>query len=202
MRAKRRAGPRRPAVFLDRDGVLNRLVMRDGRGASPRRLADFRLLPGAGTAVRALRGAGFLVIVVTNQPDVARGVLDAAELGRMHEILAAKLGVDAIYACTHDDENGCCCRKPRPGLLLRAGEELNVDLPASYMIGDSWRDVGAGRAARCRTVLVSNRVGNRSTGEDADFVVRSFKAAVSLILPHAGSGRTSKPGQTRPPLHS
>jgi D-glycero-D-manno-heptose 1,7-bisphosphate phosphatase len=189
-------------VFLDRDGVLNRLVMRDGRGLSPRRLGDFRLLPGAGGAVRALQGAGFLVIVVTNQPDVARGFLDAAELGRMHEILAGKLGVDAIYTCTHDDQDGCCCRKPQPGLLLRAGEEWSVDLSASYLIGDSWKDVGAGRAAGCRTVLVSNGVDHRSRGEDADFVVRSLKAAVSLILPPAPGGRTSKPGRTRPLLHS
>jgi D-glycero-D-manno-heptose 1,7-bisphosphate phosphatase len=144
----------RAGVLLDRDGVLNRLVTRDGRGVSPRRVSEFALLPGAAEAVGRLRRAGLPVGVVTNQPDIARGLLAREELERMHELLRRELRLDGIYVCGHDDADGCDCRKPRPGLLRAAAEELSLDLAESWMVGDSWKDVEAARSAGCRAILI------------------------------------------------
>ena len=171
----------RPAAFLDRDGVLNQLVVRDGRGVSPRRLADFHCLPGVAQAVELLRQAGFLVIVVTNQPDVARGFLDLNGLNGMHVRLREAVRVDAIYACCHDDVDGCDCRKPKPGLLLRAAKEWQIDLGKSFLVGDSWKDIEAGRAAACTTMLV-HRAGQHYAGPKPDFIVSDLSNAVEAIL--------------------
>ncbi|HEV8384922.1 MAG TPA: HAD family hydrolase [Candidatus Acidoferrales bacterium] len=146
--------PMRPGVLLDRDGVLNRVVVREGRRVSPRSLAEFELLPGAARAVASLRGAGLPVVVVTNQPDVARGLLAPEELARMHEHLRRRVQPDEIYACLHDDADGCACRKPRPGLLLRAAADFHLDLARSWMVGDSWKDVEAAQAAGCRMIFI------------------------------------------------
>ena len=127
----------RPGVLLDRDGVLNRVVRRAGRGVSPRSFAEFELLPGVARAVASLREAGLPVLVVTNQPDVARGLLEPAELERMHEHLRRHVQPDEIYACLHDDAERCACRKPRPGLLLRAAIDFRLDLSHTWMVGDS-----------------------------------------------------------------
>src|SRR5579863_8623386 len=142
------------AVFLDRDGVLNQLVFREGRGASPRRFEDFELLPGAGGAVDSIKRAGLLTVVVTNQPDLSRGALDLAELGRMHDFLRSTARVDAIYVCPHARGDRCDCRKPKPGLLLRAAKDLAIELDRSYLVGDSWSDIEAGHASGCVTLLV------------------------------------------------
>ena len=145
----------RPAVFLDRDGVLNRLVLAHGRQVAPRTLRDFSLLPGVGRAVRRLRRAGFVVIVVTNQPEIARGRLPLADLELMHLRLRSLLPVHAVYTCPHDDSDFCHCRKPLPGLLFRAAHDWLIALRDSFMVGDSWRDIAAGRAAGCHTVDLS-----------------------------------------------
>ncbi len=152
------------AVFLDRDGVLNRLVARpDGTLGSPRSLKDFTLLPGVASTVRALARAGFKTVVVTNQPDIARGRLDPAELERMHARLRQEVSVDAILTCPHDERDHCGCRKPLPGMLLQAGKALGVDLERSFLVGDSWKDIAAGYAVGCRTILVGERV-DKSVG--------------------------------------
>lgn len=150
----------RRAVFFDRDGVLNRVVMRVGEGGapaivgSPRHIAEFELAEGAAEVVGRLRGAGFLVFVVTNQPDLARGLLEPAELEAMSSRLREEVGVDEVVVCPHDDRDGCGCRKPKPGMLEELASRWGVALDSSYMVGDSWRDMEAGRAAGCRTVLV------------------------------------------------
>lgn len=171
----------RSAVFLDRDGVLNRLVVRDGRAGSPRTLEEFELLPGVDLAVDILRRASLLVVVVTNQPDVARGFLTPAELERMHECLGRFVSVDAIYTCSHDDEDACPCRKPKPGLLLRAAQELQIPLRKSFLIGDTWKDIEAGKAAGCTTFLI-NPANKNFAGLAPDFVVSNLPAAVEAIL--------------------
>ncbi len=145
----------RPGVLLDRDGVLNSVLVRFGRGFSPRKFAEFELLPGVAAAVALLRKAGLPVLVVTNQPDIARGLLRPAELERMHEFMRVHVSVDRIYSCTHDDSDDCICRKPRPGLLLRAAAEFHLDLVHSWMVGDSWKDIEAARAAGCRSIFVA-----------------------------------------------
>lgn len=171
----------RRAVFLDRDGVLNRLVMRDGQGVSPRALAEFALLPGVRPAVEALQRASLLVIVVTNQPDLARGALTPAELARMHGRLARAVRVNGIYTCPHDDRDGCACRKPNPGLLRRASLDWNISLEASFLVGDTWIDIAAGKAAGCATIQIA-AVPCVTASVTADFTVQDLPAAAELIL--------------------
>jgi D-glycero-D-manno-heptose 1,7-bisphosphate phosphatase len=149
------AGLRR-AVFLDRDGVLNRALTRDGRPYPPASLLEFEILPGVAEACRRLRAAQFLLVVATNQPDVGRGTLRREAVEELHAYLLRTLPLDRIevsYAAGGEnppDEY----RKPRPGMLLRAARELGIDLTRSFMVGDRWRDIDCGYAAGCRTVLI------------------------------------------------
>ena len=144
----------RSAVFLDRDGVLVEATVRDGVPQSARSLADFQILPGVAEACERLHQAGFALIVVTNQPDVARGILTAEAVEEMHRELRERLPLDDIAVCFHDDADGCDCRKPRPGMLLAAAERWGVDLAASFLVGDRWRDVEAARRAGCAAIFV------------------------------------------------
>jgi D-glycero-D-manno-heptose 1,7-bisphosphate phosphatase len=169
----------RGAIFLDRDGVLNDPVWRDGAPASPRRATDFRIAAGAADAVRRLRAAGLPVFVVTNQPDLARGTLGAGEHARMLSMLRAAVPVDDVAVCPHDDADGCACRKPKPGMLEELAARHGVALARSVMVGDSKRDLEAGRHAGCRTILL-RRDYNR--GLEADTVVETLGEAVDEIL--------------------
>ncbi|MGA3027956.1 MAG: transaldolase [Bryobacteraceae bacterium] len=146
--------PRRKAVFLDRDGVLNRAIVRDGRPYPPTRLDELELLPGVASACAALRASGYLLILVTNQPDVARGKQTLAGVEAMNRAVIEKLRLDGCEVCAHDDGDGCECRKPQPGLLTAAARTFDVDLAGSFMVGDRWRDIEAGRRAGCRTVFI------------------------------------------------
>jgi D-glycero-D-manno-heptose 1,7-bisphosphate phosphatase len=148
--------PRHAAVFLDRDGVLNRSVYRDGVSSPPISLDEFELLPGVREAVDQLKNAGYVLVVVTNQPDIARGTQVASVVDAMNEVIQRELGVDAVLVCPHDDVDDCACRKPKPGLLLEAIERFDIDRDRSFMVGDRWRDVAAGRAAGCRTIQVGS----------------------------------------------
>jgi len=183
------------AVFLDRDGVLNKLVDSNGRAVAPRVLAEFALLPGVDAAVAALQRAALLTVVVTNQPEIARGGLDPVELARMHEFLRGAVPLDAIYVCPHDDADGCACRKPKPGLFWRASREWNINLEASFLVGDTEKDLAAGKAAGCTTILISPFESAAATLQ-ADFVARDLPAAAELILrkllarSHGPAGRT------------
>jgi D-glycero-D-manno-heptose 1,7-bisphosphate phosphatase len=148
------SGPLRRAVFLDRDGVLNRPVVRNGKPYPPASLDEFEILPDAAQAVSLLRGLGFYLCVVTNQPDVARGSQSVSNVEAMHARLRDRLQLTDFYVCYHDDADSCECRKPRPGLLLRAAAERELSLSESYMVGDRWRDVDCGHAAGCTTVFI------------------------------------------------
>lgn len=171
--------PRR-AVFLDRDGVLNRAVMRGGRPFSPASAEETELLEGVEAACRALKAAGFLLICVTNQPDIARRTRTRAEVEAINEKLKSALGLDDVRMCPHDDGDGCACRKPKPGLLLDAARDFDIDLKSSIMVGDRWRDVEAGKQAGCRTVFVDHGYAEeRPTG--ADFVCSGLQDALAWI---------------------
>ena len=171
----------RRAVFLDRDGVLTRSDVRDGKPYAPRRLEDLELLPGVVETTRALRDAGWLRVVVTNQPDIATGKLTSAVLAAMHDRLREWLPLDDIRTCCHTDADACDCRKPKPGLLLAAAREHDIDLRASFMVGDRWRDVSAGKAAGCRTIFLD--YGYAEALRDApDFVVKLLPEAGRIIL--------------------
>src|ERR1700733_7593441 len=137
----------RRAVFLDRDGVINRAIVRDGKPYPPRNLTELRILPGVREACQSMRELGYLLILVTNQPDIGRGTADAQEVSAMHDHLRRYLRLDDVKLCPHDDAAQCECRKPKPGLLLEAAREWNIDLSASYFVGDRWRDIEAAQRA-------------------------------------------------------
>jgi D-glycero-D-manno-heptose 1,7-bisphosphate phosphatase len=186
-----------PAVFIDRDGTLNDMVYDENHGTfdSPRRADQVRLRPGATEFVRGVRAAGFLAVIVTNQPGVAKGTLTQADLdavhGRLAELLAAGgASWDALYVCPHHPGvSACDCRKPKPGMLLQAAKEHGIDLARSWMVGDGLVDIGAGRAAGCRTILVSNlkieQIERFLEWEHGapDHVARTLAEALTIIVP-------------------
>jgi D-glycero-D-manno-heptose 1,7-bisphosphate phosphatase len=148
------ASDARPAVFLDRDGVLNEALVRDGRPFPPRSPEELVVVPGVPDACARLRARGLVLVVVTNQPDVARGLQSAEDVAAINARLRAAIAIDALYVCPHDNDDQCPCRKPKPGMLLAAARDLALDLPRSFMVGDRWSDIEAGRAAGCRTVYI------------------------------------------------
>ena len=134
--------PGRPAIFLDRDGVLNDVVWRDGKPASPRSADELHVADGAAQAVADFRAAGYLAFVVTNQPDVRRGKMSAEALDAIHAALIQRVPVDEVRACLHDNADQCDCRKPKAGMLLDLAARWDVDLTRSWMVGDMDRDIG------------------------------------------------------------
>jgi len=179
---------RRPAVFLDRDGVLIDTYVRDGVPHPPNQLAEMEVLPGVAEALTRLRQAGFALIIVTNQPDVARGTQRREVVEAMNGQLLRDLPLDGAFVCYHDNANGCGCRKPKAGLILQAAEEHGLNLAASYMVGDRWSDVAAGAAAGCRTVLV-DRPYSQVERCAPDAVVSDLPAAAELILREVSAPR-------------
>jgi D-glycero-D-manno-heptose 1,7-bisphosphate phosphatase len=170
----------RRAVFLDRDGVINRVVLRGGKPYPPAPLASLRILPGVREACRSLREAGFLLILITNQPDIARGQADAKEVSVIHEHLRRYLRLSGVRMCPHDDSAACDCRKPKPGLLLEAARDWDIDLAASYFVGDRWRDIEAGQRAGCRAMFIDNNYSEKRP--EAPFIaVRSLREAALRI---------------------
>ena len=169
------------AVFLDRDGVLNRSVVRAGRPYAPTSLDEFELLPGVLEALTNLRTAGFVLVVVTNQPDLATGRIRPEVAEAIHQKLRALLPLDDIKVCGHVDEDDCSCRKPRPGMLLEAARDWSIDLYRSFIVGDRWRDVAAGKAAGCKTIFVDYGYAERQK-DPPDFVVTSLPEAAKIIL--------------------
>jgi D-glycero-D-manno-heptose 1,7-bisphosphate phosphatase len=153
--------PRRPGVLLDRDGVLNRVFVRGGVTHPPAHPGEFELLPGVAEALARLEAAGLPLVVVTNQPDVARGTQTWEGVEAINDLVRGKLPVLEVLTCGHDGPDNCGCRKPRPGLLLEAARWYGLDLPRSFMVGDRWSDVEAGRAAGCRTVLIETPYSGR-----------------------------------------
>jgi D-glycero-D-manno-heptose 1,7-bisphosphate phosphatase len=171
------------AVFLDRDGVINRAIIRDFKPYPPAKLEDVVFPPGTHEAIQSLRASGYIVIVVTNQPDVAKGIQSKEMIEAIHGIIQHQLQVDDIKVCYHVDEDDCHCRKPRPGMILDAAQEYSIDLAGSYMIGDRWRDIEAGKAAGCKTILVRPEISyNEPQAKGMDAVVDSLYEAAAFIL--------------------
>ena len=172
---------RRPAVFLDRDGVLNEAEVRDGKPFPPGSPDDVVVIPGMAEACDRLGRAGLVRVVVTNQPDVARGRQSMTGVAAINSVLRHQVDVDAVYVCPHDNDDGCACRKPKPGLLLSAAADLSLDLSRSFMVGDRWSDIAAGREAGCRTVYI-DRGYREKQADRPDHVVSDPVAAVEWIL--------------------
>jgi D-glycero-D-manno-heptose 1,7-bisphosphate phosphatase len=172
------------AVFLDRDGVVNRAVVVDGRPYPPSSLEQLEILPGVPDAIASFRKSGFRIIVVTNQPDVATGRQAREVVEAMHDSLRARLPLDDIYACYHTDQHACACRKPKPGMLLDAACKWSVQLDASYMVGDRWRDIEAGHRAGCKTIWVrGDEDYHEPAARDPHWTVRSLLEASRIICP-------------------
>ena len=171
------------AVFLDRDGVLNKAVVKGGKSYPPANENDLEIYKEAPEAVAALQRAGYLTICVTNQPDVARGTRTQDEVLAMNLKVLRSLGLDDIFFCLHDDKDGCSCRKPKPGMLLAAAQKWGLNLSASWMVGDRKSDIAAGQAAGCRTVFINRSYAEGGhDGFPADHVCFGVADAVSFIL--------------------
>jgi len=175
----------RRAVFLDRDGVINHAVVRNGKPHPPLSPTDFRLYDDVVDGCARLKTASFLLVLITNQPDVGRGTQSREAVEAMHLKLQSALpSLDRIEICYHGGERygqPCDCRKPRPGLILRAAAELNIDLKESYVIGDRWRDIDCARAAGCRAIFIE-RGYKEKLRQTADVTVANFKEAVNAVL--------------------
>ena len=171
------------AVFLDRDGVINRALEREAKPYPPRSLAEFEILPEVPSACAKLKAAGFLLVVATNQPDVGRGTLPKEIVETIHAEMCRRLPIDRVEVCYHPGQGAsdCDCRKPKPGMLLRAAKELGVDLAQSWMVGDRWRDVDCGQAAGCRTVFI-DRGYAEELRQKPHFSARNLAQAADIIL--------------------
>jgi len=171
------------AIFLDRDGVLSRSLVRNGLPFAPTMLDDFEILPEVPEACHRLKNAGFLLIVVTNQPEVGRGTIKQEAVEAMHAKMRRELPIDRVDVCYHPGHglSHCDCRKPKTGLLVAAARELNIDLAQSWMVGDRWRDIDCGFAAGCRTVFI-DRGYVETLKQTPDYRAQDLAEAAKIIL--------------------
>lgn len=176
-----------PAVFLDRDGVLNRVIVRDGLPHAPATVDEVEIPPDVPVALERLRKAGYALIVVTNQPDVARGLQTREMVEAINHALAVQLPLHEIRVCYHDDVDRCACRKPLPGLLLQAPV---YDVSRSVMIGDRWRDIEAGQNARVRATILIDSGHTEPCRVEPDLRAKSLTQAVDWILKTSSTAST------------
>jgi D-glycero-D-manno-heptose 1,7-bisphosphate phosphatase len=175
----------RRAIFLDRDGVLNHSETRNRKPYAPSRFKDFKILPGTRDALLSLKGLDFALAVVTNQPDVGNGKIKKEIVEKMHSLLRSTLPIDLIEVCYHSQIDDCLCRKPKPGMILTAAKKLDANLSKSFMIGDRWSDVSAGKAAGCTTIFIDKKY-NEKKIDQPDLIVNSLEAAVYNISSNTG----------------
>ena len=149
-----RSGSSKKAVFLDRDGVINRAPIIEGLPRSPRDIQELEIIPGVKEAVTLLFSSGFEIVVVTNQPEVARGFIYQDDIEKIHEEIAKQTGLKHFKVCIHDNKDRCDCRKPKPGMLSQAATEFNLDLKQSSLVGDRWKDIQAGQEVGCRCLFI------------------------------------------------
>jgi D-glycero-D-manno-heptose 1,7-bisphosphate phosphatase len=169
------------AVFLDRDGVINPSVVRDGKPYPPQTVEDFQIYPEVPEACRRLKAAGYLLVVATNQPDVGRGTQSQEAVEAMHAKMRAALPIDRVEVCYHSGHAPCECRKPRAGMLLAAANLLSINLSRSFMVGDRWRDIDCGHAAGCTTIFI-DRGYTEELRQKPDFFAENLEIAANLIL--------------------
>jgi D-glycero-D-manno-heptose 1,7-bisphosphate phosphatase len=192
---KQKAEMRR-AVFLDRDGVINRALEHESKPYPPTSLAEFEILPEVPGACAKLKAAGFLLIVATNQPDVGRGTLNQDIVEKIHAHMTAHLPIDRVEVCFHAGKSlsDCDCRKPKPGMLLRAARDLQIDLAQSWMVGDRWRDIDCGRAAGCKTILIDRHYAE-ALKQKPDFSAGNLAEAADIILRESKTNQSCEPSK-------
>ena len=167
------------ALFLDRDGVLNNVVVRGALVSSPRSLDEFEIIPESSKLVRAAREKKYIIVVVTNQPDSARGILPREELGKMHEVLRSRLPIDDLEICDSADDTDYR-RKPNPGMIVDATKKHDIDLNRSWLVGDSMKDIVAGRRAGVRAILLQTSY-NEGIHGSGDYNCNSFNEIIDLL---------------------
>ena len=168
------------AIFLDRDGVINRVIMKEGKPYSPRRLSEFKLTDGIKGVLDHLKKAGFLLIIVTNQPDISRRLMTWGELDAMSDLIRNELPVDDIVVCPHDDIDECDCRKPKPGMIVESSRKWGIDIGSSFIIGDTWKDMEAGQTAGCTTIILDAPY---NQDVDSNHRIKNILATLKIILP-------------------
>jgi D-glycero-D-manno-heptose 1,7-bisphosphate phosphatase len=171
-----------PAVFLDRDGIINRAVIKAGKPYPPAGMTEFEIIPGSFTSLQRLAAYGFVLIGVTNQPDVARGTQSRQAVEAFNTRILSELPVREIFVCYHDNSDHCNCRKPRPGLILQAAQKYELDLSNSWMVGDRWKDIAAGQAAGLKTIFVDYHYAEAYECLPADFTVEDTLFLADIIL--------------------
>ena len=169
------------AVFLDRDGVINRSLVKDGKPFPPHSLDVFEILPEIPESLLFLKKKGFMLIVLTNQPDVGRGKQKRKIVEKMNNYLLEQLPLDGIYVCWHGKDGECNCRKPLPGLLFKAVKDWEIDIQKSYLIGDRWRDIDMGVTAGCKTIFIDYQY-NECLNFSPNYKTYSIKDAVNWIV--------------------
>jgi D-glycero-D-manno-heptose 1,7-bisphosphate phosphatase len=167
------------AVFLDRDGVLNKAIVRDGKPYPPGSLSDLVIIDGVKKGLEQLKNLKYLLIVITNQPDVARGITPQKTVEEINDYLMENLGIDDIFCCFHDTKDNCECRKPKTGLIDLATTKWDIDLKKSFLVGDRWKDIEAGRRAGLKTILIDYNYNEERC--QPDFSCHSFKDVVQII---------------------
>jgi len=168
------------AVFLDRDGVINKAFVKNGLPFSPPSFSELKILPGVKESIKLLSKMNFVSLIVTNQPDASRGKIEKKTIIKMNDYLKDEIKLDDIFVCYHDDYDNCKCRKPKPGLILDAGKKWSIDLKNSYLVGDRWRDIEAGKSAGCKTIFIDYNY-NEEKPKNPDFTTDSLLNAVHLI---------------------
>ena len=168
------------AVFLDRDGVINKAFIKNGLPESPNSLSELEILPGVKESILRLKKLNFICLVVTNQPDVQRGKIKKNTIIKMNNFLKKKIELDDIFVCYHDDQDKCNCRKPKPGLLLQAKKKWNVDFKKSFIVGDRWRDIQAGKKVGCKTIFLDYKYKDIKP-KNPDFVTDTLANATYII---------------------
>jgi D-glycero-D-manno-heptose 1,7-bisphosphate phosphatase len=166
-------------VFLDSDGVLNTAILKDGKPLAPTTLAELEIPDEVKPALEKLKAAGYLLICVTNKPDIERGLMTQASVDAIYNKMRALLPLDDVYICYHENSD---CYKPKPGLLLAATKKYDIDLAQSYMIGDRWRDIEAGQNAGCKTIWIDRGYAEKKPSPPADDTVHSLMEATQWIL--------------------
>ena len=168
------------AVFLDRDGVINKAFVKNGLPTSPHSLDELEILPGVKESILRLKRLNFICLVVTNQPDVPRGKISKSNVIKMNNFLKKEIKLDDIFVCYHDDKDNCKCRKPKPGMIIQASKKWDIDVRKSFMIGDRWRDIQAGINAGCKTFFIDNNY-NEDKRVEASYTSANLLEAVIII---------------------
>lgn len=166
---------------MDRDGVVNRAFVRNGVPVSPQSLKEVEILPGVKKSILLLHQHGFDIVIVTNQPDVARGLVTRDSVTKINELLKLDLGINHFYTCFHDDLDNCSCRKPEPGLILKAAQDLAIDISRSSLVGDRWRDIAAGQKAGCKCFFIDYEYMERSPTPPFTQVSSLFEATRMIL---------------------